>query len=230
MGIKKSLALFLVLVLLFSLLPQLVFANGCRQQIWYLDGDEDPDPGPVWADYIMYRSLDGEHVNENVYYIEVGGGNSVVWEADEPAETAGVTFGEGVWDGKIMMAQGSSYDLSNITVRIGYIDGSDPEDFHSFADTTLAGQEGNSWNIHYHITADSFTVPQGAYLALQLYNGTTGTIEVGAGFTHNWLRSPCDDPGYPTPELPALALLAIGLVGLGGYIAIRRKRTGEKII
>jgi hypothetical protein len=34
-------------------------------------------------------------------------------------------------------------------------------------------------------------------------------------------------PGYPTPELPAIALLGIGLAGVGSFVIIKRRRTGN---
>jgi hypothetical protein len=220
---KKALIVVLALALLFSLIPQTVFADdGCNQQMWYVHSDQDYNPG--WTNYIMFRSPTGEALDaeEDKTYIEVGNGNSVVWRSDEIAETTFI-FGAGDWDGKITMNNHSSYDLNNITVRIGYVD---VNGFHDdFGETTIANAKfgGNSWEIRYKFLASSFTVPKDCYLAFQLENGTGRLIKVGVNFTQNWLKSPCDDPGYPTPELPTLAFLAIGLVFLGGYMIFRRR-------
>lgn len=218
----------MVVGLLFSLLPTTVFAieeeEDCGRQMWFPEENEDTDPG--WANYIMYRSTTGESPYSAINYIPVTGNTTVLWRSDEAAATS-VTFCDGNgddkgWDGKIML-DAKSYNLSGVTVELGYLDGFPPSGFHTAGGTTLAYQ-GGSHVAEYQIALTGFTVPQGAYLALRLINNTSQTIGVGTGETHNWLKAECSPPCYPTPEIPTIVLFATGLVCLGGYLALRRKR------
>lgn len=43
------------------------------------------------------------------------------------------------------------------------------------------------------------------------------------------LTTPCSDPGYPVPEIPTIVLTCIGLLGLGGYVWLRRRRVAPEV-
>ena len=40
----------------------------------------------------------------------------------------------------------------------------------------------------------------------------------------SWITSPPTDPGYPVPELSTIILFSMGLLLLGGYVWLKRRR------
>jgi hypothetical protein len=50
----------------------------------------------------------------------------------------------------------------------------------------------------------------------------------GSKYAPARLLSPETDPGFPLPELPAIVLLAGGLVCLGGYVVLKRRKAVNK--
>jgi hypothetical protein len=78
------------------------------------------------------------------------------------------------------------------------------------------------------IAVPSFTVPSGDFLAVVVTNNNANTcIAVKNGQTDQgdvgMIHSPDSDPGYPVPELAAGVLLALGLGGLIGFVAWRKR-------
>lgn len=153
------------------------------------------------------------------------GGNSKVWLADEQAQTE-VTFPAGVgeqmqWAGQLAFtpALGSGHSL---LVEVGRWDGS------SFTpggpDATITG-DGTATVFTFTTDAESFTVPDGQYLALRVTNQGDSLYSVQVGGSWSYLSAPdtaC--PEYPVPELPTIILFSAGLVGLGSYVWLRRRK------
>lgn len=50
------------------------------------------------------------------------------------------------------------------------------------------------------------------------------TVGVGSGgMTHGWLK-PGHTLTYPVPEISAIVLFGLGLICVGGYVLVKRKR------
>lgn len=190
-----------------------------RRQKWFPE-DNAADTSEV-ADYIMYRSPDGNPLSYDKNDIVIPDGDCVVWRSDEQAQED-VSFGVGTWQGKITLGA-KGYDLSNIEVELGYLNGGA---FTKEGEALLSDwKKGQDKVIHYYITpTTSFTVPRDGYLALRICNNSSSDVAVGTGDTQQWLKAPKQSPVYPLPEVPALALFAIGLFCLGGYMVLRRGR------
>ena len=220
--VKKRATVFSLVALVVSMLLLPSVASAAGRQTWYLDDDLDVDPG--WADRIMYQSPDGEPVNGEDALVPVPRlGGQVTWRADFPTEVD-VSFGDGPWDGKIMILGDVEPDYENIIIQLGYVDGTG---FQSQGQTALADGRVQPWGGFFEVDFDlvpgSLVVPEGSYLALRIVNNSADDIQVRTGQSHGWLKSPREDPGYPVPELPTVALLGVGLLLLGGYVALRKR-------
>ncbi|HSW56914.1 MAG TPA: Ig-like domain-containing protein, partial [Dehalococcoidales bacterium] len=75
---------------------------------------------------------------------------------------------------------------------------------------------------------DSGTVPQGEALGIRVTNNDNTDHEIDTD--GSYLLAPQNAPGYPVPELPALALLGLGLAGIAGYLILRRKQSRKQAI
>lgn len=218
MSLKKAVVLGLLMIIVVGLLPSVVSAEADVRPMWYLDNDLDESPG--WADNIMSQSPDGEPVNTEDLSVEVGSESWVIWRADQPA-LVDVAFGDMPWDGKMMLGEGNSADLGNIVLQLGYIDDAG---FTDVGEMTLADGDVKPWGAFYDIDVGyGFVVPEGKYLALKVINNSDDAINVRTGSSNAWLRAPSTDPQYPIPELATIALVAAGLVFIGGYILLRRQ-------
>ena len=205
------------MIIVASLLPSVVSAEADVRPMWYLDNDLDENPG--WADHIMYQSPDGEPVNTEDLSVKVGSEAWIIWRADQSA-LVDVAYGDMPWEGKMMLVEGNSADLGNIVLQLGYIDDAA---FTDVGETTLADGDVKPWGAFFHIDVGyGFVIPEGNYLALKVINNSEDAINVRTGSSHAWLKAPTTDPQYPIPELATIALVAAGLVFLGGYVLRRR--------
>ena len=80
----------------------------------------------------------------------------------------------------------------------------------------------------------SFTVPKGGRFAIEvLWSGTAlGNLEIHCNPPEgiSSVTSPPTDPGYPVPELSTIVLFSMGLLLLGGYVWLRRRRACPQAI
>jgi len=158
---------------------------------------------------------------------------SLIWIADQPAETD-VTFAAlGAW--KFELSTDSLWKdviASGLGVSIGEWDGT----FTPFSSLYKLG--GVSWDTAIgkyvmEVTGQNSdeTVHLNKYLALKITNNDTKThiIYTGEGNEATCLTSPQNDPGYPLPEIAAGILLGGGLIGLVSFIVIRKKKSAATV-
>ncbi len=140
-----------------------------------------------------------------------------------------VTFSGGAWVLELATESDWGFDASDCDIDVGEWNGG----FTAFTTSKVTSVEwsssGTSYIVKVTVQAGSETVHTSKYLALQITNNDSSAhmIYTAEGDKASCLRSPQTDPGYPVPEIAAGILFALGLGGLGGYIAIRRKRTKE---
>ncbi|HSW56927.1 MAG TPA: LPXTG cell wall anchor domain-containing protein [Dehalococcoidales bacterium] len=132
---------------------------------------------------------------------------------------------EGGWmisETHLAVASGADYDeaLAKIPTAPGQMDNEPfPEGYYGAAQMH---DPAVNWYI-YEIPLGSpyFNVKSGDWLMIAAHATVLNKGENGSA----WAEGSSFDPVVPIPELPALVLLGGGLLGIAGYILIRRKKT-----
>jgi hypothetical protein len=200
-------------------------------QTWYLFHAQDinnqyVDGHPYIAQRNVVPNADppelGSLCDSNLYFV-FSSGQKIEFYADESAN-ADVSFNGGSWLLNLAVKGNSNPDWGdNISGRIGYYNGANPTWLGTF-DKMNDSRTTGSW---VEINANPTTIPEGCYLVVELTNnGPTKNILQSDGTN---LNSPQTDAGYPLPEIAAGIMLGGGLLGLGGFVWIRRKKSATVI-
>jgi LPXTG-motif cell wall-anchored protein len=170
-------------------------------QVWYLDSTGNP---------VM------EQTGSQSGSMDIAAGASTTWLSDQPA-TADLTFPSGAWTIKLA----ATSDWSNTcSAQIGDFNPAGST-FTAFNTQPLNGIY-NGGIITITITIGG-TVSNNDYLALRVFNGNGASHSITTDGSSS-LTAPSGSPSYPTPEMPAIVLLGIGLVGLSGFLFVRKKK------
>ncbi|MDD5093366.1 MAG: hypothetical protein PHV74_03165 [Dehalococcoidia bacterium] len=216
----------------------------CTTQTWKLDANTpivgtnvfEMDRYYAGGD-LLQGSADG---NNNSVPVPANNGQvngTATWIADEAAKVD-VTFPDGDWITKLCiqgvdMDQDSDIDQDDadalsalISVRVGSWNGS----FNTFG---LSSQGVMRWvtgtdifRMEVQTQTGSEEVLTGDYLALEVSNSDQVKSYYVLTEGCSELQSPCSDPGYPTPEIATAILVGLGVLGLAGYVFIRRRSAG----
>jgi hypothetical protein len=223
---RLILSLAIVLVMVLSLAAPAIAAGG--SQTWYLYNATMTDK---WSNIELYMST----TQGQTGHVDVASTATKMWIANKIA-AAKVTYPNDVWVARIATDSDWGAGGSLCVPEIGYWNG-----------TTFTGLAGAP-DVKYY--ASNFVVelkfvPIGGesisantYLAVWLTNLDNGTHKVYTGeeltiggvksWYYSCLATPESDPGYPLPELAAGILLGAGLLGVGGFMMIRRKQSAFK--
>lgn len=182
-------------------------------QNWKLDSETTP------AGYQMERELSTGNDGQTGQ-VNIASGDCATWLADEVA-AADVTFTGGKWVANLCVES----DWSDcMDVLIGEWDGST---FTAFNTVTKVNFGWNTGVIRVESQLNSETIAEDNYLALQICN-LSGTECTGGHTIYtqgcSQLSSPCSDPGYPLPEIAGGILFGLGVVGLAGFLVIRKRK------
>lgn len=211
--IGRTVAIFLMVAMLVLATTAIVNAD---TQSWYLNSIPGNGVAGGSSPYQM------EKTNGQTGTVALNAGDTIIWMADEASQ--GCTFpaaGDDTWT--LRLASSENWTATDpCAVTIGYCS--------SGGGFTPLVTDYTSWGIGKNVLslslqAGSITIPSGQYLAVEItsHEGTTHTIYTDGS---SWLTSPSDNPGYPFPELATGILLGVGVLGLGGYMVIRRRRAG----
>jgi hypothetical protein len=191
-------------------------------QVWQLD-KETTVPG-----YQMEKN-EGPGDDGQTGSVAIASGTSLMWIADEVALTDVTFSADGAW--KVELATDSEWIDKNATGckiligewdnTLGFVAFSSVFDVKSITWSTSVGK----YIFELKGQSDDETVYTGKNLAIEITNddAISHTIYTGEGNKASCLTSPQNDPGYPLPEIAAGILLGGGLIGLVGYVALRKK-------
>jgi hypothetical protein len=228
--ILLALAVVLVLCLVLAIPAA---ASGPGPRTWYLYNTTQNDK---WGNPELYMSTSMTPSGS----VAVAAGTSKMWIADQIA-LADVTFPNDAWAIRFGTdADWGNGDASipNFDAQIGYWNGT--------VFTALPiGDNSPVYSMGYYekqfrsVPPTGQTIPVNTYLAVVLTNHSNLNHPI---YTGKWipdtapnsqyfscLLSPQSDPGYPLPELAAGILLGAGVLGLGGFMLIRRKKAAHTV-
>jgi hypothetical protein len=211
-----------------------MYNNGGQQ--WYLfkadpSADYSYDPSATaYHTFMMQRSVipgDPGSLSSAGPNFTFNHNDSFTFFADESAN-GDVAFPSGKWILNLQrVSKGAGVDTrwgDNVTAKVGYFDGVGYTWFGTFSHN---GTNKTGTSEEFVITVPGNYVPNGDTLVINLTN--SGLIQQIKQSDGSNLFSPESDPGYPLPEVAAGILLGGGLVGLVGYIAIRKRKTAAAI-
>ena len=211
----KIIAITVALILVMSMVL-LAAAAPIGPQTWYLNCDPyllGSGSSVMQKTFVPDPDCDRE---------QVFAGSQYDWLSENPAD-GDVTFPEGNWVIKLEVHDDWSSDLE---VQVGGYDLN--TDFYPFSTTVLSPPSYSGGGSDGIITVilqmeASGTVFEGDYLALRVMNHDVFHNKVWTRGVSR-LESPSSDPGFPMPELAAGILLFAGLIGLGSYVVVRRRK------
>ncbi|MDD5503124.1 MAG: hypothetical protein PHH26_06655 [Candidatus Thermoplasmatota archaeon] len=145
-------------------------------------------------------------------------GSARIWRADIAASAAVDMSGD--WQTNIEISyssQGSGQ--RTVTIQIGKWNESAGFTRCSASGTTLQISPGETKTYCTPMATVSHVIMPGDYLALKIYYNSSAsggiyaiTSNATGDFSPSWIKSPSSCSGYPTPELPSLALFISGII------------------
>jgi hypothetical protein len=211
---KKLLILSAIIIVIPTILITGLAATLNNSQTWYLNSTtHDTEPPEVM-----------QKVDISTDKVRVGAGQSNIWVADEIA-LGNVTFC-GNWIIEIERCTHSDNWTEDCTALVGTWEAGIDGGFTPFDTTGFIRSNPSEFIIKIEFETGCNTVPQGHYLSLEVTNNDGPWLDHDI-YTDgdSILISPSNNPGYPMSEIATGVLLFAGLIGLGTFIGIRRRKT-----
>ena len=213
--LQAILGILLVITLLAS---TAILVNAEGEQSWRLLHDSYSstaanDATVHYRDVIMSKTGD---TSSSPYSMSVPADQTVWWYAEYSAQLP-VSFGTNVdWDIYLWHEGASDEEIKADVYSIAQ-DGSIT---HLATSGWVAATDSNTEITVQGITDQEQLTPQDSILGLRIsWQGSESSFSVYYYRTDTGrlsrLASPSSDPGYPTPELPTIALLSAGLLTIG---------------
>jgi len=244
-AMKKALALLFVLAMVAILVlgtVNLALASPGSQK-WYLrhidyggtkvdDSAEDVNT-PHLGDWTMSKLSGDSNWAVEIHYVS---GYNVAWWYAENATQTGVTFGSGDdWTVFLEYINTSLTATETLHAQIFKVDSSG--NYTALTDQYAGTGITANWADTLTYTLNGKAVQSlavGDRLALRLRWTESESDELGIKYNGgtgygSYVQSPESDPAYPVPELSTIILISIGLLGLGGYVWLSRRKKAESI-
>jgi hypothetical protein len=172
-----------------------------------------------WMDWVV--NPDDRHQAGGV---TLNPGQSFTWLSSATAE-AEVVYNPGTWTLLIHSPQDWA---AKPTICFGEWDGSAfTSQKYGPLQVTAASYDDNNYTYTIEFTdVPQITIGEGHSLALQITNDANSAVtivtcnRVGGAY----LEPPAPKPNWPLPELSTVLLLGFGLLGLGGFVLVQKRR------
>lgn len=167
----------------------------------------------------VYKAL----INDNTTVfgtVPIASGGNEIWTANESA-LCDVSFPAKAWTGVIY--RNTNVGSHTYKTHIGYYDDTD-NSYYSAKKSDIVTIGDGLFCKNFTISDAAFTVPENKWLALKVVNeeATKPLTVVTTG--GSYVIYPEEVPAYPTPELSTLVLFSVGLLALGGYVVLRKRK------
>ena len=223
-----------IILLLAGLVVGLVPGAGAKTaQTWRLlhdtyTGTAANDTTTHYKDLIMNKT--GDTV-ESPYYMILPANKTVWWYAENVAQV-NVSFGTDVnWKVHLYHETASDEKIKADIYSVNQTGGID-----QLATSGWVTATSNNTKITVEgIKGKEQLIPQNSRIGLRIsWTGSEASFNIYYYSTSNEkyssLTSPETDPGYPVPELPTIILVFLGLLLLGGYIWLKRRRKSGELL
>ena len=157
------------------------------------------------------------------------------WYMDQVAQVD-VSFCTNPWEAEVHAFVDSDSETANLTVRSWKVNPSDGEaiELANKTEEITLNTAHNHYPLTLTTTGANQTIPTGWTIGCSVE--WSGIKDLKIGYNNNigdvddsWCKTPSCDPGYPTPELPTIVLMSIGLVVLGMYVWLKKRKKVESI-
>ena len=208
-ALLKPMAILLLVGALILSMTAIVTADS---QQWFLNSSNH---STVSANKVMEKS--GTPTSS----VTINQSTSVIW-LTENAATADVTFSSGSWFVYLETTEdwGADCDIS-----IGGWDVSNTgNEWYDISTSTGTKFSFSSGILTVEVQTGSGTISNGDYLALKIENTSSSNNHDVVTDGDSYMLSPSTDPGYPIPDIAAGILLGLGLIVMGGFLVIAKRK------
>ncbi len=213
-----------VLILVLGMTAMAVADDQPIPMTWYLDSQSHSETGK----YQMERTTGTQGSN-----VTLPSDGELIWLSEYQADAGDVTFNVGGFWSIAIAVPTADCDAGFYTFEIGSYDpdASEESRFQAFAINQQKVILDNFGFILEYQWDDGteevdWSVDEGDYLALRITNDTSTNRTIYTAGSSS-VTSPDADPSDFVPELTTGILLGVGLLGLGGFIFIKRRRAGK---
>ncbi|MFC2006812.1 hypothetical protein ACFLUQ_01435 [Chloroflexota bacterium] len=166
--------------------------------------------------------------------VTVVSGKRAFWYMDQTAETD-ISFGLETWGAEVHAYVATGTEYSNIRVKVWKVNPADNEatELASGVDDVTLTTAHNHFPVTLTPVGGAQEIPIGWTIACSVEWDGDEDLIIGFNEPMNegedsWCESPCNDPGYPTPELSTIILMSLGLVTIIGFIYFRHRTAKAK--
>ena len=218
-----------IILLLAGLVTALVPGVGAQGEVtwWWKDTDVGTDftHDSHTADKYMTQTSPTKTTSDK---LDLAIGNEGWWYAENAAQID-LSFPAGYWDAVLYTYTWGATVSTTVTVWNLHPDGSTTKICENTLNIT-ATSAGTKFTASMTAGQADFSANDRVAMSVKVNSGGTLRLYYDATGRPAKLESPASSPAYPVPELPTIILIFLGLLLLGGYIWLKRRRKSGELL